>query len=256
MRGVISTESGDTGELAGQARKVEDMNGLDLATRVTTADGYDFAPTATSAGSEGSSRGLVVAYDYGVKRNILREVGKLGYAVKVVPAATPAADVLALRPAGVLLSNGPGDPAAVTYAIEIIRGLLGKVPVFGICLGHQLLALAVGGRTFKLKFGHRGANQPVKDLTTGKIEITAQNHGFAVEAASVPDGSDEGGNGAGNGFGRIEITHVNLNDDTVEGLSCPDVGAFSVQYHPEAAPGPNDAKYLFARFDALIQGRP
>ncbi|MBM4288731.1 MAG: glutamine-hydrolyzing carbamoyl-phosphate synthase small subunit [Deltaproteobacteria bacterium] len=185
----------------------------------------------------------VVLYDYGVKFNIIRNLKARGLEVLVVPAATPAAEVLALNPAGIVLSNGPGDPAAVTYAIANVRQCLGQKPVFGICLGHQLLGLALGGRTFKLKFGHRGGNQPVKNLLNGRVEITSQNHGFAVDLDSIPDPA-------------VEITHINLNDNTLEGLRHAKLQAFSVQYHPEASPGPHDADYLFDEFLGLVQNCP
>jgi carbamoyl-phosphate synthase small subunit len=176
----------------------------------------------------------VVAIDLGLKRNILRCLVDAGCAVTVVPARTTAEEILALEPDGVFVSNGPGDPAAVTYAIETVKGLLGKRPLFGICLGHQLLALALGATTYKLKFGHRGLNQPVKDLATGRVEITTQNHGFAVDLATLE--------------GKARTTHVHLNDGTSEGLEAPELDAFSVQHHPEAAAGPHDALHLFARF--------
>ncbi len=176
----------------------------------------------------------IVAYDFGMKKNILRSLRRNGFAVTVVPAATPAEDVLAMNPDGVFLSNGPGDPAALGYAREAVKGILGKKPLFGICLGHQILGLALGGKTFKLKFGHRGANQPVKDLRSGKVAITSQNHGYAVDPASLPD--------------DVEVTHVNLNDGTVAGLRHKKHAAFSVQYHPEASPGPHDAAYFFQEF--------
>jgi carbamoyl-phosphate synthase small subunit len=183
----------------------------------------------------------VILYDYGVKFNIIRNLKARGLEVLVVPATTPAAAVLALMPDGIILSNGPGDPAAVTYAVDNVRQCLGSQPIFGICLGHQLLGLALGGRTFKLKFGHRGANQPVKNFVSGRVEITSQNHGFAVDLASIPDPA-------------VELTHVNLNDGTSEGLRHPGLRAFSVQYHPEASPGPHDADYLFDEFLREVQG--
>jgi carbamoyl-phosphate synthase small subunit len=182
----------------------------------------------------------VIAIDYGVKKNILRCLVDVGCDVTVVPASTTAAEILGMAADGIFLSNGPGDPAAVGYAVETLRGLLGKKPIFGICLGHQLLALALGGKTYKLKFGHRGANQPVKDLATGRVEITTQNHGFCVDLASLPTG--------------VESTHVHLNDGTSEGLLARDIRAFSVQYHPEAAAGPHDSLYLFDRFKRLMGG--
>jgi carbamoyl-phosphate synthase small subunit len=181
----------------------------------------------------------VVAYDYGIKENILRRLRQNGFSVTVVPAATTADAVLALDPDGVFLSNGPGDPSVLHYAHKSLRGLIGKKPIFGICLGHQILGFAVGGQTFKLKFGHRGGNQPVKDLRTGKVAITSQNHGFAVDAKSLPP--------------EVEVTHVNLNDGTVEGMRHKELPVFSVQYHPEAAPGPHDASYFFAQFAELIE---
>ena len=192
------------------------------------------APAAAARGA----RPLVVAYDYGIKFNILRNLVASGCRVRVVPATTTAADVLAQRPDGVFLSNGPGDPDAVPYARESVAKLIGKVPIFGICLGHQILGLALGGRTFKLKFGHHGANHPVKDVTTGRVEITSQNHGFAVDVESLR--------------GLAELSHVNLNDRTVEGLTHTKEPLFSVQYHPEASPGPHDAQYLFRRFVDLM----
>ncbi|EAU63449.1 carbamoyl-phosphate synthase small chain [Stigmatella aurantiaca DW4/3-1] len=210
------------------------MEGLDLATGVSTKEPYTFT-TPSQDVFGGTPRATppprfdVVAYDYGLKRSMLQFLVDEGCRVTVVPAATTAEQVLARKPHGVFLANGPGDPAAVKGADRTVANLLGKVPVFGICLGHQILALALGGRTYKMKFGHRGANQPVKDLTTGKVEITAQNHGFAVDDASLK--------------GKAVVTHINLNDGTVEGLSIPDARAFSVQYHPESSPGPHDARY-------------
>jgi len=184
-------------------------------------------------------RHRIVAYDYGIKENILRRLRQNGFGVTVVPAATTADEVLALAPDGIFLSNGPGDPSVLQYAHESLRGLMGKKPIFGICLGHQVLGFAVGGKTFKLKFGHRGGNQPVKDLRTGKVAITSQNHGFAVDADSLPK--------------EMEVTHINLNDGTVEGMRHRELPVFSVQYHPEAAPGPHDATYFFSQFAEMIE---
>ncbi|MGE5217227.1 MAG: carbamoyl phosphate synthase small subunit, partial [Chloroflexota bacterium] len=189
-------------------------------------------------GSFSSPAYFVVAYDYGIKYNILRNLAEAGCRVRVVPAATPAEDVLALKPDGIFLSNGPGDPDAVPYAKENVEKLIGKKPIFGICLGHQIMGLALGGKTYKLKFGHHGGNQPVMDLTTRKVEITSQNHGFAVDADSLK--------------GAVEVTHLNLNDNTVEGLAHRELPIFSVQYHPESSPGPHDANYLFTRFTDLM----
>jgi carbamoyl-phosphate synthase small subunit len=231
---AIGTEP--VGALLDHARKAPDMNGLDLVKHVTPKERYAWTEGrgAWSIGAPRPATHHVVAYDFGIKRNILRCLVDVGCRVTVVPASTSAAEVLALKPDGVFLSNGPGDPAPVTYAIEAIRGLLGKQPIFGICLGHQLLALALGAKTYKLKFGHRGGNQPVKDLATGRVEITTQNHGFCVDLGTLPAGASS--------------THVHLNDGTSEGLAVPSMKAFSVQYHPEAAAGPHDALYMFERF--------
>ncbi|MBI2342683.1 MAG: glutamine-hydrolyzing carbamoyl-phosphate synthase small subunit [Deltaproteobacteria bacterium] len=230
-----------------RVRALPSMNGQDLAKEVTCKE--VFTPSLLpppSRGRVGERGPHILLYDFGVKLNIIRMLQERGCAVTVVPAATSAEDVLAMKPDGIVLSNGPGDPAAVTYAIENIKQLLGKVPIFGICLGHQLLALALGGRTYKLKFGHRGGNQPVKNLKTGRVEITSQNHGFAVDAIPPPS------MGGGEGEGGFEITHINLNDNTVEGLAASKLKAFSVQYHPEASPGPHDAAYLFNAFIAMM----
>jgi carbamoyl-phosphate synthase small subunit len=227
------------------------MAGLDLAREVTCAEPYvwegvDTTRYALEPGTTGMAGAVsgrpaphVVVYDYGIKMNILRRLRSYGCRLTVVPASFPAADVLAMNPDGIFLSNGPGDPDAVRYGIANITELLGKKPIFGICLGHQLLALALGGRTYKLKFGHRGANHPVKNLLTGEIEITSQNHGFAVDPGSL-DAS------------AVEITHVNLNDGTNEGLRHRHLPVFSVQYHPEASPGPHDSDYLFRAFARML----
>jgi carbamoyl-phosphate synthase small subunit len=240
QNGAIGAESPDT--LVDRARSAPNMQGLDLVSRVTPKSRYAFAESRGEwevpfPGASGQKLN-VVAIDFGAKRNIFRCLVDVGCNVTVVPAQTSAAEILALNPDGVFLSNGPGDPAAVTYGIETIRALLGKKPMFGICLGHQLLALSLGARTFKLKFGHRGLNQPVKDLTTGRVEITTQNHGFVVDVDSLK--------------GQARSTHLHLNDGTSEGLEVPELKAFSVQYHPEAAAGPHDALYLFQRFHALM----
>lgn len=230
-------------ELLRKARAVPDMSGLDLVKLVSPREPYAFAEGRGewTLSTPRPPKHHVVAIDYGVKKNILRCLVDAGCKLTVVPASTSAADILALSPDGIFLSNGPGDPAAVGYAVETIQGLLGKKPIFGICLGHQLLALALGGKTYKLKFGHRGANQPVKDLATGRIEITTQNHGFCVDLTSLPS--------------KVVSTHVHLNDGTSEGLAANDLRAFSVQYHPEAAAGPHDSLYLFDRFIAAIEQR-
>jgi carbamoyl-phosphate synthase small subunit len=216
---------------------------------VTCAEPYGWdtpCPERWFGAAEGTDGGgdrrlRVVAMDFGIKHNILRSLVAFGLEPTVVPASTSAAEILALEPDGVFLSNGPGDPAAVTYAVEAIRELLGKVPIFGICLGHQLLALAAGARTYKLKFGHRGANHPVREHASRRVEITSQNHGFVVDEASLE----------GTGF---RTTHTNLNDMTNAGIASDDLRAFGVQFHPEAAPGPHDARHLFLRFRRLIEG--
>ena len=217
---------------------VDEIAIKEAALREPGTDGRDLAGEVTTDApyTVGSGPLHVVAYDFGIKRTILRHLGRLA-TVDVVPAATPAAEVLARGPDGVFLSNGPGDPAAVRYASDAIQGLLGEVPVFGICLGHQLLATALGAQTYKLPFGHHGGNHPVRRISTGAVEITSQNHNYAVAEGTV---------------GNAEVTHVNLNDGVVEGIACRDVAAFSVQYHPEAGPGPHDASYLFDEFRKLM----
>ncbi len=245
MRAVLSSSNGDEKSLVEKARRSPSMVGLDLARVVTCKEPYDWRQPSANvfAGKESrfNPRYRVVAFDFGIKHNILRRLTDAGCAVSVVPAQTTAEDVLAMKPDGVFLSNGPGDPEPVGYAIKTIQGLLGKRPIFGICLGHQLLGLALGGKTFKLKFGHHGGNQPVKNLQTGKVEITAQNHGFAVDPDSL-------------NLADVEITHLNLNDHTCEGLRHRSLPLFSVQYHPEASPGPHDAGYLFDDFIRLMSG--
>ncbi|HVC00092.1 MAG TPA: glutamine-hydrolyzing carbamoyl-phosphate synthase small subunit [Candidatus Dormibacteraeota bacterium] len=251
LRGIVATDGTPPDRLVEEARALPSMAGLELASGVSCRSPYgwsepsiELSRAAPAADGEGQRRFRVVAYDFGIKRNILRLLVDSGCDVTVVPAATPAEDTLALRPDGVFLSNGPGDPEPVTYAVEAIRKLAGRVPIFGICLGHQLCGLALGGRTFKLKFGHHGSNHPVKDLGTGKVEITAQNHGFAVDPHSLPSS-------------EVEVTHVNLNDGTNEGMRHRSLPLFSVQYHPEASPGPHDARYLFGRFIEMMRaGRP
>ena len=235
MRGIISSCDPDPRRLAERARQTPAMLGRDLASSVSCRGPYEW-PNPAAASSE---RFRVVAYDFGIKRTILASLTRSGCNIRVVPAGTSVEDTLALRPDGVFLSNGPGDPAPLGYAIDAVRQLLGKVPLFGICLGHQIMGLALGGKTYKLKFGHRGANQPVKNVKTGRVEITAQNHGFAVDVGSL-------------NLRRVEPTHFNLNDQTLEGLRHLQVPAFSVQYHPEASPGPHDSHYLFTEFKRLM----
>jgi len=246
MRGIISSVPTDLDALRAELDRYPGLVGRDIVRDVTVDAPYDWdepvVDVLTGEAHKPPVKHRVVAFDYGIKYNILRLLRSHGCAVTVVPAAASAAEVLQRDPDGVFLSNGPGDPAAVSAAIATIRGLLGKKPIFGICLGHQLLALALGAKTYKLKFGHHGANHPVKNLDTGAVEITSQNHGFCVDPETLPAG--------------VEVTHVNLNDQTNEGIRCREQRAFSVQYHPEASPGPHDSAYLFAAFIALMeQGR-
>ncbi len=245
MRGVIATGSVDPDELVARSRSIPTMEGSDLVRDVTCMEPFDWVDPmrgsedveefATPPSARAGRRLRVAAYDYGIKWNILRRLSAHGCQVRVFPADAPVESVLAFEPDGVFLSNGPGDPAPLRYAIDNARTLVeSDIPVFGICLGHQILGLAMGGRTFKLKFGHRGTNHPVKQLATGQVEITSQNHGFAVDPDSLP--------------GDVRVTHLNLYDGTVEGLRHVDRPVFSVQYHPEASPGPHDADYLFRLF--------
>lgn len=243
MGALASGEAVAADELVDRARAAGSMAGKEYVTAVTCAEPYTWNELPWSLERKGGgrvsderlvSRPHVVALDCGIKHNILRILVETGFRVTVVPATTPASAILALRPDGLFLSNGPGDPATLGFIVTAVKEVLGKIPIFGICLGHQILGQVAGGKTYKLKFGHRGGNHPVRDETTGKVEITVQNHGFAVDSATLP--------------GDVRITHVNLNDQTVEGLELPGARAFSVQYHPEASPGPHDSRYLFRRF--------
>jgi len=257
QEGIITTADANPADAVAKAKASPGLVGRDLVKNVTCAELYDWDegdwelgegykkrqaaknPRRGKKAASFQSPGFaVVAYDFGIKYNILRNLAESGCQVRVVPADTPAGDVLGMNPDGIFLSNGPGDPDAVPYARENVQKLIGKKPIFGICLGHQIMGLALGGKTYKLKFGHHGGNQPVMDMTTRKVEITAQNHGFAVDADSLK--------------GAVEITHLNLNDNTVEGLAHRELPIFSVQYHPESSPGPHDAHYLFNRFIDLM----
>jgi carbamoyl-phosphate synthase small subunit len=244
MRGILSSGELDRRKLAATLEEYPGLVGRDIVRDVTVEEPYEWKQGVVNvlkAQTPPEPKYKVVAIDCGIKQNILRLLVSHGCAVTVVPAHATAEEILAREPNGVFLSNGPGDPAAVTYTVETVRNLLGKVPVFGICLGHQILGLALGGTTYKLKFGHRGANHPVKNLDTGKIEITSQNHGFCVDIDSLADKD-------------VELTHMNLNDNTLEGIRSRKLGAFSVQYHPEASPGPHDSQYLFEQFTDWLSG--
>ena len=243
MKGIISSAGVAVSTLKKKLESYPGLVGRDIVRDVTTAKAYNWKhgeiDILTGKERRSERKYKVLAFDFGIKHNILRILSSAGCEVHVVPADTSAKQVLRQKPDGVFLSNGPGDPAPLNYAGETVRELLGKVPVFGICLGHQILALALGGATYKLKFGHRGANHPVKNMRTGKIEITSQNHGFCVDMDSLKSKD-------------IELTHINLNDNTVEGIRCEKLSAFSVQYHPEASPGPHDSNYLFKTFTDLM----
>jgi carbamoyl-phosphate synthase small subunit len=254
MRAILSTERHDVDELVKAVGLAPSMEGANLVYDVTAPEKYQYSIDERLAGLKtaiairndfapqaGNERYKVVAFDYGVKENILTLLAEQNFDLTVVPAHTSAEDVLALKPDGVFLSNGPGDPAALSDVVQNVQKLVGKTPMFGICLGHQILALANGGKTYKLKFGHHGSNHPVKDLLTNKVEITSQNHGFCVDADSLPS--------------TCQITHMNLNDDTVEGFKDEERGFYAIQYHPEAAPGPHDSAYLFRRFREWIAAR-
>lgn len=284
MRAAISTEILDGDALVARARECAPMSGSDFVREVACSEPYVWGAAAPGCQEprvgtgvlDAAPRYRVAAFDSGIKYNILRCLAARGCEVTLLPPTTPAGQVLAMDPDGIFLANGPGDPAAVEYLYTTLRSLVGKVPLFGICLGHQMLSLAAGADTFKLKYGHRGGNQPVKNLLTGRVEITSQNHGFCVDFASIGPlvGKDSGGlshdpadlrawaySGAApvvrsGAFGRVQLTHLNLNDMSVEGIRLLDAPAFSVQYHPEAAPGPHDARYLFGAFTRLMDGEP
>jgi carbamoyl-phosphate synthase small subunit len=238
MKGILSGNGESIETLAGKARSAPGLEEIDLVGRVTCPASYSFTGDAGPGGPPSPGRIPIIAYDLGIKRNILRRLHGSGFDVTVVPAETPAETALASGARGVFLSNGPGDPAAATRVIESVRGLVGRLPLFGICLGHQILGLALGARTFKLKFGHRGGNQPVKDLASGRVLITAQNHGYAVDPDRLPPG--------------LEVTQINLNDGTVEGIRHREMPLVAVQYHPEASPGPHDSFALFDSFRDLV----
>ncbi|MDL2268586.1 glutamine-hydrolyzing carbamoyl-phosphate synthase small subunit [Desulfosarcina sp. OttesenSCG-928-A07] len=251
LRAMVSTQDLDPHSLKQRARQLPRMEGRDLASRMTTSRPYRWADGKPVPVPEDTKldigiwrhrehRPSVVALDFGLKYTIARRLARAGFEVLVMPATTDAATLMAMAPNGLFLSNGPGDPGPVAYAVETVRELLGRLPIFGICLGHQILGLALGARTYKLKFGHRGANQPVKNLKTGRVEITSQNHGFAVDMDSLDKNA-------------VEVTHINLNDGTVAGIAHRRLPAFAVQYHPEASPGPHDAAYLFDQFHDMMK---
>lgn len=243
MKGIISSTELSINGLKKKLQNYPGLVGRDIVRSITTRKAYDWnhglVDVLTGLEHRDAKKYKVIAFDFGIKNNILRLLCSHGCNVKVVPATTSAKEVLSRKPDGIFLSNGPGDPAPISYAIETVKNLLGKLPIFGICLGHQILALALGGRTYKLKFGHRGANHPVKNMMTGAIEITTQNHGFCVDIDSLKDKD-------------IELTHINLNDNTLEGIGSRTLSAFAVQYHPEASPGPHDSNYLFRTFIELM----
>ncbi len=248
MKGIVSTKDLDPKSLIERARNWSGLIGVDMVERVTCGEAFGWTDNGPAPGDNfstaqghGDNQLKVVAFDFGIKFNQLRILSEKGCKVQVVPATTGAETILAMHPDGIFLSNGPGDPAGVRGVVQTIRDLLGKIPIFGICLGHQMMGLAYGGSTYKLKFGHRGGNQPVKDLTTGHVEITSQNHGFCVDQNTLDPQ-------------EVEITHINLNDGSVEGMRHKKFQAFSVQYHPEYAPGPHDALYLFDRFISMMKG--
>lgn len=242
MNGIISTIDSDVDSLKQKLNIAPDMTGLDLAKEVTCKNQYSWSSISLSTASRHSVNQpinfKVAAIDFGIKHNILRLLESHGCDITIFPANVTSKEIMNFKPDGVFLSNGPGDPAAVTYGIETVKELLGKTPIFGICLGHQILALALGAKTFKLKFGHRGCNHPVKNIETERVEITSQNHGFAVDLDSLPK--------------NVDPTHVNLNDNTSEGIRCNNIPAFSVQYHPESSPGPHDSRYLFDEFIEIM----
>lgn len=247
MRGIISSDELNIKKLTEKLNGYPGLVGRDIVKNVTAKKSYKWDKGVIDVLNENKElkppkKYRVIAYDFGMKLNILRLLRSFGCDVTVVPASTPAKEVLAKKPDGVFLSNGPGDPEPLEYAIDNIGQLLGKIPIFGICLGHQLLAMALGGKSYKLKFGHRAANHPVMNLKTGQIEVTSQNHGFCIDLDSLKDKN-------------VELTHINLNDNTLEGFACKDKNAFSVQYHPEASPGPHDSAYLFETFNEMMSKR-